>query len=90
MATRKAIKKVRAKKPIARKPTAKQRIRKKIQTKVDRKLAEGVKLARQLGAQNLGPDEIAARVRAHLAGLGDDVVGDLMRLAGGSVVVHIG
>ena len=89
MAKRTVRSKSRAKKGIARKTTAKQTLRKSIQKKVDRKLTGAVKLARDLGAQNLGPDEIATRVRAHLAAVGDDVVGDILRLAGGSVIVNM-
>ena len=82
MAKRKVRAKARAKKTVARKPTAKQALRKSIQRKVDKKITGAVKLARDLGGQNLSPDEVAARVKAHLAGIGDDVADDLMKLAG--------
>jgi hypothetical protein len=81
--------KVRTKKALRKKTPTKQTIRKSIQTKVQRKLAESVKLARQLEKQNVGPDEIAATVKARFEGLSDAVVPDILRLAGGSIHVNM-
>jgi hypothetical protein len=81
--------KARTKKAVRKKTTTKAAIRKSIQGKFKRKLAEGVKLARQLEKQNLGPDEIAAGVKAKLEGLSDEVVVDVLRLVGGSIHIRM-
>ncbi len=77
-----------SKKP-SRKPSKKQAIRRSIQSKLQKRLAEGVKLTRELEKQRLGPDEIAARVRARLEGLGNDVVADILTLVGGSIHIQM-
>ncbi len=89
LGTRKAAPRKKAGARPRRKGPTKQALRKRIQTKVQRKLAQGVKIARQLEKQNLTPDEIAAGVRAKLEGLGDDVITDILKLVGGSIHVQM-
>ncbi len=81
--------KKRTKKAAPRKPSKKQALRKGIQSKLQKRLGEAEKLARELEKQRLGPDEIGARVRARLEGLGDDVVADILKLVGGSIHVQM-
>lgn len=88
MATKAVRGKSRAKKGMPKKAAAKQAFRSKIQRKLDKRLADGLKLARELEKQNLGPDEIAARVRTHLAGVGDEIIGDVLKLASGRIFLR--
>ncbi len=58
-----------------------QQIRAKLQKKVDVRVTEVAVLARGLHGEGLSPDEIAARVRSELTGLGEHVTDDVLRLA---------
>lgn len=95
-----ARKKAKARKTVVRRGRAKgtarkarspqQTLRARIQKRMDAKLGGAMKLARALEQQGVAPDEIAARVRSELAGLGADVMDDVLKLAGEGIWVQSG
>lgn len=59
-----------------------------LRKKVDARAGEVAKLAREMDEQGVAPDEIAARVRSELAGLGAHVTEDVLKLAGSGIWIR--
>ncbi len=80
----------RAKGAVRKGPAPQEKLRGRIRKRLDARVGDVMKLARGLEQQGVAPDEIAARVRSELSGLGSDVMDDVLKLAGEGIWVQSG